>query len=219
MGAALTVAAPLIPDADEAREWAERELADRVYEIAQPTPLDRFAHAVGQFFEDLFTRALPAAWGPWLAVLVTVVIVGVVVVAILVWGLPRASGRSRGGAELFGDVQRRTAAELRAAARDHAARGDWDAAITERFRALATGLGERGVVDALPGATVHAFARDAAAAFPACAEDLERAATAFDDVRYLRRPGTAELYAQVAAVDDTVATTAPRRADLAPAVP
>ncbi|MBD7957197.1 DUF4129 domain-containing protein [Microbacterium sp. Sa4CUA7] len=219
MGAALTVAAPLIPDADEAREWAERELADRIYEIAEPTPLDRFALGVAQFFEDLFTRALPAAWGPWLAVLVTVVIVGVVVVAILVWGLPRASGRSRGGSELFGEAQRRTAAELRAAAADHAARGEWDAAITERFRALATGLGERGVVDAVPGATVHAFARDAAAAFPGFADDLEQAATVFDDVRYLRRPGTAERYAQVAAVDDAVATTVPRRTDLAPAAP
>lgn len=219
MGPALTVTAPLIPDADEAREWAERELADRVYEIAEPTPLDRFAHAVGQFFEDLFTRALPAAWGPWLAVLVTLVIVGVVVVAILVWGLPRTSGRSRGGAELFGETERRTAAQLRAAAHDHATRDEWDAAITERFRALATALGERGVVDALPGATVHAFARDAAAAFPESAVDLERAATAFDDVRYLRRPGTAELYAQVAAVDDAVAATAPRRPDLTPAAP
>ena len=32
-----------IPDADEAREWAERELADPVYRAAEPTAFDRAA--------------------------------------------------------------------------------------------------------------------------------------------------------------------------------
>ncbi|MCR2785246.1 MULTISPECIES: DUF4129 domain-containing protein [unclassified Microbacterium] len=219
MGPALTAAAPLIPDGDEAREWAERELADPAYTIAEPTPLDRFAHEVAQFFLDLFNADLPDGWGPWMAVLVTVLIVAVVVVALVVWGMPRTSARSRAATELFGEREQRTAAQLRTAAEQLAARQEWDAAVAERFRALARGLGERAIVDGAPGATVHAFARDAAAAFPALADDLERAAAAFDDVRYLRRPGTAELYRTVASVDDAVITTAPHRPDLVVATP
>lgn len=219
MGAALTAAAPLIPDGDEAREWAERELADPAYEIAQPTPLDRFAHAVAQFFEDLFTTALPDAWGPWAAVVATVVIVAVIAVAFVVWGVPRSAARSRAATDLFGESEQRSAAQLRSAAEQYAAGGEWDAAIAERFRALARGLGERSIVDAAPGATVHAFARDAAAAFPAWEEQLEQAAAAFDDVRYLRRPGTAQLYRAVAAVDDAVATASPHRPDAAAVTP
>ena len=78
-----------------------------------------------------------------------------------------------------------------------------------RFRALARATAERGVVDTPPGATVHAYARAAAVAFPASAFDLEEAATAFDDVRYLRRPGTAELYRRVSEVDDQIASSRP----------
>ena len=121
---------------------------------------------------------------------------------------PRAA-RPRTPTALFGEAETRSAAELRRAAASHAAKGEWDAAIVLRFRALARGTVERGVVDTPPGATVHAFARAAARAFPASAADLEAAATAFDDVRYLRRPGTAELYRRVAEVDDRVAAARP----------
>lgn len=45
---------------------------------------------------------------------------------------------------------------------------------------------------------------------PAIADRLESAAAAFDDVRYLRRPGTAALYATVAGVDDAAVAARPR---------
>lgn len=89
--------------------------------------------------------------------------------------------------------------------------GEWDAAIVLRFRALARGLTERGLVETPPGATVHGFARRAALAFPGQAAALEDAAGAFDDVRYLRRPGTVELYRRIAAVDEAVASARPLR--------
>ena len=56
---------------------------------------------------------------------------------------------------------------------------------------------------------MHAFARAAARAFPSYAAALESAAAAFDDVRYLRRPGTEELYRRIAAVDDSVTAARP----------
>lgn len=201
---------PVTPDGDEARRWAEQELSDPVYTEAQPTAIDRIARAIADFVESLFDAELDGGWGPAFAIVAAVIVVVLVVVAFLVWGRPRAVARSRAAsAELFGDTERRTATDLRRAAASRAAKGEWDAAIVLRFRALARGLAERGIVDTPPGATVHAFARAAARAFPGQAADLEDAATAFDDVRYLRRPGTAALYRRVADVDDAVVAARP----------
>jgi hypothetical protein len=200
---------PLTPDGDEARTWAERELAEPAYAIAEPTPLDRIARAIAEFFESLFSGDFDGSWGPWVAVIAAGVIVLVVIAAILVWGVPRATGRSKATVALFGADEQRSAAQLRADAASLAGKGNWDAAIVLRFRALARGLIERGAVDTPPGATVHAVARAAARAFPASADELESAAAAFDDVRYLRRPGSEELYRRIAAVDDTVSATRP----------
>jgi hypothetical protein len=210
-GAILTEAAPpLTPDGDEAREWAEQELSEPAYAEAEPTLFDRIAQAIGEFFERLFSTELEGPWGSAFAIIAAGVVIGLIVAAFLVWGLPRATRRSRVAvAELFGEAEARPASALRAAAEAHAERGEWDAAIVLRFRTLARGLTERGVVDTPPGATVHGFARRAARAFPAQAEALEDAAVAFDDVRYLRRPGTVELYRRVAAVDDAVASARP----------
>ncbi|MFB8386221.1 DUF4129 domain-containing protein [Microbacterium sp. NPDC055910] len=196
---------PLIPDGDEAREWAERELADPAYREAEPTFFDRAARAVAQFIERLFSTQVSGEWGLVLALIVTGIVVLLIVVAFLVWGMPRSTRRlpaARG--VLFGETDDRSAAELRAAAASHASKQEWDAAIVLRFRALARGLHERGVVETPPGTTVHGFARAASAVFPASAAPLEAAATAFDDVRYLRRPGTRDLYARVADVDDAL---------------
>ncbi len=110
---------------------------------------------------------------------------------------------------LFDDDDARSAEELRADAAAAAARGDWDGAIVLRFRAFARGLAERGIVDPPPGATVRAFARAASAALPPLADALDTAAETFDDVRYLRRPGTAESYRVVAELDDAAVRARP----------
>ena len=211
----LALATPLIPDGDEAREWAETELSDPVYRIAEPTLFDRIARAVAEFLGGLFSPDVPGEWGGALAVIATAVVVVIVVAAFLIWGVPRTTRRGAAPARLlFGEEETRSASELRRAAAASADRGDWNAAIVLRFRALARGVTERGVIDTPPGATVHGFARETARAFPAQSEALEAAAAAFDDVRYLRRPGTREAYARVADVDDAVAASRPVSADL-----
>lgn len=206
----LAAVPPLVPDGDEAREWAERELADPVYRIAEPTFFDRAARAVGDFIASLFSARAPGEWGGVLAVVAIVLVVGVAVAAFLVWGVPRSTRRGAAPARLlFGQDEGRSADELRREAASHASREEWDAAIVLRFRALARGTAERGVVDTPPGATVHAFAREAARAFPGQDGTLETAAAAFDDVRYLRRPGTRDVYALVSRADDAVAAARP----------
>jgi hypothetical protein len=201
---------PLTPDGDEARRWAEQELSDPVYDIAEPTPFDRIARAIGDFLMSLLAPDLSGGLGTTFALVAAIVVVIVIVAAFLVWGVPRASRRAVARAPmLFGESERRSAAALRAAAEERARASDWDAAIVLRFRAVARGCLERGVVDPPPGATVHAFARAAGRVFPPLAARLEDAAAAFDDVRYLRRPGTGELYRLVASVDDDVAAARP----------
>ncbi|GAA2004191.1 DUF4129 domain-containing protein [Microbacterium ulmi] len=201
---------PLAPEGDDARRWAEQELSDPAYAAAQPTAFDRIARAIGDFVADLLSAQLPEGVGSLVALVAAAVAIGVIATAILVWGVPRATARSRRvPAELFGEAETRSATQLRADAASRASEGEWEAAIVLRFRALARGLSERGIVDPPPGATVHAFARRAGRSFPASAAELEAAAGAFDDVRYLRRPGTAELYRCVAAVDDAVAAARP----------
>ncbi|MGX5770662.1 DUF4129 domain-containing protein [Microbacterium trichothecenolyticum] len=201
---------PLTPDGDEARRWAEQELSDPAYDIAEPTPFDRIARAVGDFIASVLNPDLSGGWGSTFALVAAVVVTVVIVAAFLLWGVPRATRRAPARTPLlFGEAEHRSAAELRAAAAQRAGASDWDAAIVLRFRALARGCLERGVVDPPPGATVHAFARAAGAAFPAQEPRLEAAATAFDDVRYLRLPGTEALYRLVESADDAVTAARP----------
>ncbi|TQM34540.1 DUF4129 domain-containing protein [Microbacterium kyungheense] len=201
---------PLTPDGDEARRWAEEELSKPAYDIAEPTPFDRIARAIGDFIASLFNPQVSGDWGSVLALVATAAVVVLIVTAFVVWGVPRVSRRAAARTPLlFGEAEHRSAAALRAAAAERAQAADWEAAIVLRFRALARGCYERGVVDPPPGATVHGFARAAARVFPGLTTRLEDAATAFDDVRYLRRPGTAEFYRLIAAVDDDIATARP----------
>ena len=161
---ALTAAVPpLTPDDDEARSWAEQELTNPVYAEAQPTPFDLFARAVADFLGDLLNPQLPAGLESVFAVVAVAVVVVLIIVAFVIWGVPRATPRGTpASAVLFGEAESRTARRLRTDAEEAAARGAWDDAVVLRFRALARSLTERGVVDAPPGATVHAFAREAA---------------------------------------------------------
>jgi len=199
---------PLTPDADQARRWAQEELSHPLYATAKPTLADRVAQAVSDFFASLFTSAPTGAWAWWVGVVAAVVVVLAIVAAFFIWGRPRAALRTgRATGDLFGEAEGRTAAQLRRAADAAVARGAWDEAVILRFRALARGLDEREVVTTGPGATAHSFARAAGRRIPSAATALESAAAAFDDVRYLRRPGSSALYQRV--LDAETATAAP----------
>ena len=201
---------PLLPDPDQAREWAEKELADPAYQAAEPTLIDRASRAVARFVNDLLEVPQTDGWGPAVLVVLGVLVVAAIVVGILIWGRPRTSVRAAPAARaLFDDDDTRSADELRAEAEAAAQRDAWDDAVVLRFRAVARGLAERGLVDPPPGATVRAFARAASDALPALSADLEAAATTFDDVRYLRRPGTRERYALIVDLDDAAVRARP----------
>ncbi|MFO7690866.1 MAG: DUF4129 domain-containing protein [Cryobacterium sp.] len=202
--------ASLTPDAPEARQWLREELSRPPYEAARPTGFDRASAA---FFDWLNALAAPTGdgIGPWLAVIVTVLVLAALGAAWLIFGLPRLNRRSRLPVALFGDDDRRTADDMRRAAQSAAGTGDWSLASTELFRALARSLFERTVLTVTPGTTAHGFSVRAAAAFPQHRDALADAARVFDEVRYLNGIGTEDGYRSMLALDGALRATAPGR--------
>ncbi|MGH8953610.1 MAG: DUF4129 domain-containing protein [Microbacterium sp.] len=200
----------LVPDGDEARQWAEQELSDPRYADAKPTWFDLVARDIGRFLAELFSSDNGASVGPSALIVVSVIVFGALVAALIIWGRPRRSQAiRRPGAGLLGAEDDRSAAQLRADA-DRAARAaDWDEATVLRFRALARGLLERDLIEPSPGATAQAIAREVSVVFPAETTPVRQAAVFFDDVRYLRHPATADRYAELAATDDRLSALRP----------
>ncbi|HWR85966.1 MAG TPA: DUF4129 domain-containing protein [Rhodoglobus sp.] len=200
---------PVDPEPPEARDWLIDELAKPEYQAAQPTLFDRISQAIRDWFASLQLADVegPPAFG---LTIVLVLVAAVVVVAFLIFGLPRFNRRSAVAGTLFGDDDDRDAEAMRRAAQAAAAAGDHALATAEIFRALARGLAERGLVSTTPGTTAYGFAEHAGRVFPDAATDLAAAAVSFDDVRYLGRPGTPERYAELAALESRLRTARPR---------
>lgn len=210
-GSALSAAAPVDPDADEARDLILRELSKPEYEAARPNWFDRAAGAVWDWITSL---EFGGASGPPALGLVVVLggIAVALVVAFLVFGMPRLRRRSSLEGALFGAEDARTAPALRAAAEQLAADGDFTGAIAEMFRAIARDLSERSILSTSPGTTARDFARRAAVEFPDLTAPLTEAAAVFDDVRYLGRVGTAGAWQSVVALEEQLRTARPLKA-------
>nr|WP_246287013.1 DUF4129 domain-containing protein [Schumannella luteola] len=201
---------PVTPDGPEAREWILRELAKSEYQAAKPTLFDIIAKRFWDWFNSL---QVPVAEGaPPLGVLLILgAVVVAVIIALLIWGVPRFNRRSRlAGGGLFGESDERDAAAIRRAAEQAAKAGDWPLAISERFRAIARALTERTAVTLMPGTTAADAARRAAAVFPAQADGLANGAAVFDAVRYLGGAGSRDDYERLVALDRELASARPR---------
>jgi len=199
-----------VPDGDEARRWAEEELANPRYADAKPTWFDLVARDIGRFFEDLFSADNGANIGPSALIIVSVIIAGALIAALIIWGRPRSSRAvRRARADLLGASDDRTAAQLRSDAERSARAGDWNSATIFRYRAIARSLLERDLIDPAPGATAQAIARDASTVFADEADAMRRAAVSFDDVRYLGHAATPESYRELTATDERLAARRP----------
>lgn len=187
---------PVNPDSEQATEWLINELSKAPYQAAKPTLFDRISKA----FSD-WLASLTIGSGDGIPIVVFVVLIALVTIAIvaavIVYGLPRLNRKSQHHDILFGETDRRTAAQLRDAAEKAAAREDFESAIADMFRAIARGLSERTLVTMTPGTTAHGFAIRAAKVLPDCANELASCANIFDLVRYMRKPATREQYVQL----------------------
>ena len=178
---ALIVAAdaPATPGAQEAREAAEAELAKPAYHPA-PDLLDWLWHWLREHLDP--TAVIPGIPPLLSGLIVLLVLVTCVVLLVVLLRRFRPVGRSRRAARLFDDE--RDARALARAADAAAERGDWDAAVVERFRAIIRSLDERGLIEDYPGMTAHEAAVLGSSALEALGEELTRAAALFDAVRY-----------------------------------
>jgi len=200
---------PVDPTATEAREWLQTELAKSEYQAARPTWFDQFSAWIRDTISDLLSSANgdgPPGAG---IIIVLVAIAVVLIVAFLIFGLPRLNRRSRVTGELFGENDDRDSDTMRAAARQAADRGDFALAIAEAFRSIARGLAERTVLTVSPGTTARDFAARAGLAFPDHTASFTDAALSFDDVRYLGGSGSREQYDRIAALDTAVRAAKP----------
>lgn len=184
-------------DRDTAHEAARHELAKPIY--PRPSLFDRLY----QWLDDQLYRLTQLAStvpGGWFTVTVLAVIL-VVAVVVAVRMARRAMRVNRSDHQLFGATEL-TAAAHRAAAEQHASRGEWAAAIRERLRAIARHLEECGALTPVPGRTAGELARDAGVEFPAVSSQFADAAAAFNDVAYGEMPGSPQAYRLVADLDD-----------------
>lgn len=198
-----------IPDGEESQRWASDELSKQEYQEAKPTWFDDAAAGVFDWFSDLFTQKGSGGVAPIAITLILIVVIAALVVALLVWGRPRASHTVARPAQLLGERDDRTAQQLRTDAERRAAELNWDEAVVLRYRALARGLIERDLIAPAPGATAQSIAREASIPFPGFTDRLHAAATAFDSVRYLRTAADEGDYRAMTSVDNDLSTTTP----------
>lgn len=202
---------PLIPDADEAREWAERELSRAVYHDDGRSWLQIVLEAIGEWLTGLAEAA--GGLGIALVPILLLVVIAAIVLGAFVLGGPVRRARRRDGADRGGPVLAdddvRSAAQLREAADAAAARGDLALAVVEMFRAIVRSLDERALGSDSLGRTAREVAAGAAARLPGHADALARAADLFDAVRYGdRRPDAGDL-ARLVELDGRLRATRP----------
>lgn len=178
---------PLEFDEDQARDLLQGELAKSEYTQASPTWLDIWIDDFWRWVNDILQpiEGVPGGFSPIALIVGAILVLGVLALLI---GRPilvqRARRREAPASDLF-DGDERSAQELRASAAAAAARGDFETAVVEQFRALARAAHTRTVIALSPGMTATAVAHSTAAAFPAYADSLHVAARSFNAARYL----------------------------------
>lgn len=196
---------PLDPSSPEAQQWVRDELANGQYDV-EPSLWQRF---VEWLLNLLSGGSGPGLLPPWAVVLVVAVLLGLVALVIVRLVRPEAvTRRGRGGVAAV-DEEGLSAADYRSRAREATARGDWDTALLDSYRALAASAVERTLLVELPGRTAHEVAVSLAPVFPRHADALASAASAFDDVRYGHRRTTAAQAGATTELDAALVATKP----------
>jgi hypothetical protein len=197
----------LEPTPPQAREWLKQELQGSDY---QSSWLDSAIRWVTDQLSSLVDgiRSL-AGVSPFITVLLAVVMI-----ALLVWVLPRVR-REPVAAAPEGAVLKDLTITARLY-RDRAAQalraGRYDDAVLDGFRAIAKDMSDRRVLDDAPGRTAHEVSLAVAPAFPDHADRLARAADLFDSVRYGHRRASADQAGRIHQLDAGLATTRPHLA-------
>jgi hypothetical protein len=197
---------------DEARRRAEEELAKAKYGGRNPG-WDSLLERISRWLErlsDLYLRLTRSgqpgdgvSWGFVVAVLVLLVALGLVIWKV---GLPRWRGRTAAGR--LDLVPGTPAADYRNLAEAAAERGDWPAAVRDRFRGLVREMETRTLLQVRPARTAWEAAVTVARVVPAAEADLFLGADLFNRVVYGDQHAESTDYRQMVAVDAAVLAAA-----------
>ncbi|MDK7748830.1 DUF4129 domain-containing protein [Brevibacterium sp. UMB10442] len=193
----------LTPGRDEARRWAEKELAKPEYRDSDISFFERIGRAFQRLVNSTIDKALDLN-NPWLIIVFALVIVGIIV--FFVWRANRGTGDAF-SPQLFdkADVAGvEKPSEYRKRAADAASTGDWDTAVQEMVRASVAHLARAGAVELRASSTAHELTQSAATTYPHLGQDLSEASNLFDAVSFSTYQATQEDYAFTQAVDAKV---------------
>jgi hypothetical protein len=179
---------PITIGADDARRAAMRELSKRIYHTEDKPWLQRVLEAVVHWLGHVLDRTAGASPGGATGLVLIAVALVLIVIALRL-GLGPLARAGRVSHQVFEASELDAAGHVRAADA-FAARGDYAAAVTERFRAIVRRLEERGVLEPRAGRTADEAAAEAGRILVAVDAELRAAARAFDDVLYGGRPAT-----------------------------
>ena len=173
---------PVLPDADSAREWAVEELAKPEYREGSGLSLDAF----WEWLRELFARIGDAGGSLGVPGAVVVGIIVAAALALITWLVlgPLRRSRQRASAGSVFDDDSRPWRVIRDSAREAQARGEWDLAVVEWFRAAVRIELERGAILDSPGVTAHEAAMRVGEAVPPARVRIHDDAEAFARARY-----------------------------------
>ncbi|MHA7288267.1 DUF4129 domain-containing protein [Arthrobacter sp. MDT3-24] len=212
---------PVLPGRDEARRWAEQELAKPEYRDAAPGWLDSVWADILDWLRSLDGGSGPDTTlaAPWIGVAIAVLIGAAVVLA-----RPRLNAKAKRAGDVFDAGTTVSAEAYRVRAAAAAAAGNWSAAVVDCFRALVRTAEDRTLFDARPGRTADEVAHELATPFPSEAGRLTEAARTFDGIRYGNESAGQADFAAVRELDIALRSLTPASAALPaerdePAVP
>ena len=204
-------APPLVPDSDEAAEWAREELSRSVYSTGPS-----FWEWLWAKFLELLEKitSLGSGLGPAFVPLIILTLVAAVIILALTLSGPIRRRRAAAGAPgaMWQDDDARSAAQLREADDSAATGGDFTLAVIEQFRATVRALEERGLLETTRGMTAMEVAGTAARVFPQRSEPLHRGARSFNEALYGNQPATHAQYIVLRDLERDLQDAQPARA-------
>jgi|SRR5690625_3106769 len=187
------MSSPLLPDQDEAQEWAREELSRRVYSEEQ-TFLEWLVDKIDDFFSGLYETAsgYDIQFLPTLFIFLAVLAILISITLAGPLRRKRAKKQPAGGMWLEGD--HRNAEQFWLAAQQAASNANFSLAVIEGFRGSIRSLEEQEVIKTHAGMTAVEVSILVARSFPTSHSALGRAATLFDKSLYGNYTASARDY-------------------------
>lgn len=208
---------PVLPGADQARQWAQEELSQKIYQEAKPGWAEQVFAFLKQALEEFLNNVGIANGNIGLAIMAGLALVAVIAIVLII--RPRLNRKKATTTAVFTAGQVLSSGAHRAMARTAAQAGDFHTAVSEQFRAMVRAAEERDVIVPAVGLTAREIVAELETAFPSHSPALHASADLFNAVRYGQVPPTAAMYEKLTLTDQAVAAATPLYSGAFPAVP